>query len=108
MAIDDERRGELVYAGRSKMMPLDRSIVPDAPMDDRAAVRPTLARTLRGLVQYGHLLRNLVVKDLKLKYRGSVLGFVWSLANPLLMIAVYTSRSRYILRDPHSRASSST
>jgi ABC-type polysaccharide/polyol phosphate export permease len=67
-------------------------------MDDRAAVRPTLARTLRGLVQYGHLLRNLVVKDLKLKYRGSVLGFVWSLANPLLMIAVYTIAFTYILR----------
>jgi len=59
-------------------------------MDDRAAIRPSLSRTLRGLGQYGHLLRNLVVKDLKLKYRGSVLGFVWSLANPLLMIAVYS------------------
>lgn len=62
----------------------------DADMEDRAAVRPTLGRTLRGLFQYGHLLRNLVVKDLKLKYRGSVLGFVWSLANPLFMIGIYT------------------
>jgi len=67
-------------------------------MDDRAAVRPTLGRTLRGLVHYGHLLRNLVVKDLKVKYRGSVLGFVWSLANPLLMIIVYTVAFTYILR----------
>ena len=67
-------------------------------MEDRAAIRPTLGRTLRGLRQYGHLLRNLVVKDLKLKYRGSVLGFVWSLANPLLMIAVYTVAFTYILR----------
>ena len=67
-------------------------------MDDRAATRPNLGRTLRGLFQYGHLLRNLVVKDLKLKYRGSVLGFVWSLANPLLMIAVYTVAFTYILR----------
>lgn len=67
-------------------------------MDDRAAVRPTLGRTVRALRQYGHLLRNLVVKDLKLKYRGSVLGFVWSLANPLLMIAVYTVAFTYILQ----------
>ncbi len=67
-------------------------------MDDRAAVRPSLGRTLRGLIQYGHLLQNLVVKDLKLKYRGSVLGFVWSLANPLLMIGVYTVAFTYILR----------
>lgn len=73
-------------------------IASGADMEDRAAVRPTLGRTLRGLATYGHLLRNLVVKDLKLKYRGSVLGFVWSLANPLLMIAVYTIAFTYILR----------
>lgn len=66
-------------------------------MIDTAAVRPSVRRTLAGLRQYRHLLRNLVVKDLKLKYRGSVLGFVWSLANPLLMIAVYTIAFTYIL-----------
>ena len=66
-------------------------------MDDRAAEPPGLARTLRGLGRYQHLLRNLVVKDLKLKYRGSVFGFVWSLANPLIMIAVYTFAFTYIL-----------
>jgi ABC-2 type transport system permease protein len=69
-------------------------------MEDRARIAPSLGRTLRGLLQYGHLLRNLVVKDLKLKYRGSVLGFVWSLANPLLMIAVYTIAFTYIIRQP--------
>lgn len=67
-------------------------------MVDRAAVRPTMRRTVLGLVKYGHLLRNLVIKDLKLKYRGSVLGFIWSLANPLLMIAVYTVAFTFILR----------
>jgi ABC-type polysaccharide/polyol phosphate export permease len=69
-----------------------------AVMEDRAAERPGLARTLRGLARYRHLLRNLVVKDLKLKYRGSIFGFIWSLANPLLMIAVYTVAFTYILR----------
>jgi ABC-type polysaccharide/polyol phosphate export permease len=80
------------------MIPLAERVVAETTMDDRAAVQPSLERTLRGLLQYGHLLRNLVVKDLKLKYRGSVLGFVWSLANPLLMIAVYTIAFTYILR----------
>jgi lipopolysaccharide transport system permease protein len=80
------------------MMPLAERVVPPASMDDRAAVRPSLGRTLRELFKYGHLLRNLVVKDLKLKYRGSVLGFVWSLANPVLMIAVYTVAFTYILQ----------
>ncbi|WP_370651638.1 ABC transporter permease [Frankia sp. Cj3] len=36
------------------------------------------------------LLRNLIRKDLKVKYKGSTLGFAWSLANPLLLLAVYT------------------
>ncbi len=35
------------------------------------------------------LLRNLVRKDLKVKYKNSTLGFAWSLANPLLLLAVY-------------------
>jgi homopolymeric O-antigen transport system permease protein len=47
--------------------------------------------------QYRDLLRNLVIKDLKLKYRGSVLGFVWSLLNPLVMIVVYTFAFTHIM-----------
>jgi lipopolysaccharide transport system permease protein len=64
---------------------------------DRAAERSSIASTFRGLVRYRHLLLNLVLKDLKLKYRGSVFGFLWSLANPLLMIVVYTIAFTYIL-----------
>src|SRR5262249_32494810 len=40
--------------------------------------------------RYRELIRNLVLKDLKLKYRDSALGFLWSLANPLLLILVYS------------------
>jgi ABC-2 type transport system permease protein len=36
------------------------------------------------------LLALLVRKDLKVKYQDSTLGFLWSLANPLLLFAVYT------------------
>ena len=61
-----------------------------AQLVDRAATPSSISSTIRALAGYRHLLRNLVLKDLKLKYRGSVLGFLWSLANPLLMIVVYT------------------
>jgi lipopolysaccharide transport system permease protein len=42
------------------------------------------------LVKYRELVRNLVVRDIKLRYRNSVLGFIWCLGNPLLMMAVFT------------------
>jgi lipopolysaccharide transport system permease protein len=67
-------------------------------MISRMAEAPSLARTLAGLRRYRHLLRNLVLKDLKLKYRGSLIGFLWSLANPVLMGVVYTIAFRSILQ----------
>ncbi len=39
---------------------------------------------------YRDLLRNLVVRDLKVRYRNSVLGVLWSLGNPILMMMVFT------------------
>jgi ABC-type polysaccharide/polyol phosphate export permease len=65
---------------------------------DRAEQTTTVGSIVTSLFSYRELLRNLVIKDLKLKYRGSVFGFMWSLANPLLMIVVYTLAFTYILR----------
>jgi ABC-type polysaccharide/polyol phosphate export permease len=45
---------------------------------------------LREVWQYRELIRNLVVRDLKVRYRNSLLGIVWSWANPLLMMLVFT------------------
>lgn len=42
------------------------------------------------LIQYRSLVLNLVSKDLKVRYKNSVLGFMWSLLNPLLMMLVFT------------------
>jgi ABC-2 type transport system permease protein len=58
----------------------------------------TPGAVLTSVFRYRELLKNLVLKDLKLKYRGSVFGFLWSLANPLLMIVVYTVAFTFILR----------
>lgn len=58
----------------------------------------TVSAGLLGILHYRELVRNLVLRDLKLKYRGSVFGFMWSLVNPLLMIAVYTVAFTWILR----------
>jgi ABC-2 type transport system permease protein len=47
-----------------------------------------LGRT-RALWRYRELLVNLVRKELKVKYKNSALGFVWSLLNPALYLVVF-------------------
>lgn len=42
------------------------------------------------LFRHRQLIAALTVRDLKARYRGSILGFFWSLANPLMLLAVYT------------------
>lgn len=43
------------------------------------------------LWQHRELIRNLVVRDLKVRYKNSALGIIWSLLNPLLMVLVFTA-----------------
>jgi homopolymeric O-antigen transport system permease protein len=40
------------------------------------------------ILRYKELLRNLVTRDIKVRYKRSVLGFVWVMLNPLLMMLV--------------------
>src|SRR6185369_3015274 len=44
---------------------------------------------LRQLIRYRGLIQSLVARELKARYRGSVLGFLWSFVNPLLLLLVY-------------------
>lgn len=45
---------------------------------------------LRELWHYRYLLRNLVSRDLKARYKNSVLGILWSILNPLFLMLVFT------------------
>lgn len=47
----------------------------------------TIAR-LKGFWQFKDLIKQLVMRDIKLKYRRSFLGYVWSVLNPLLIMIV--------------------
>jgi lipopolysaccharide transport system permease protein len=50
------------------------------------------------LFKYRELLFSLTKKELKVKYRGSVLGFLWSLLNPILVMLVYSFVFSIIMR----------
>ncbi|MEA1922778.1 MAG: ABC transporter permease, partial [Pseudomonadota bacterium] len=42
------------------------------------------------IVQHRHLITSLVHREIVGRYRGSVLGILWSFFNPVFMLAVYT------------------
>ena len=41
-------------------------------------------------LKYVPLLKELVVRDIKVRYRHSILGVFWTVLNPLLMMVVMT------------------
>ena len=45
---------------------------------------------LANLFRYRGLIQSLVARELKARYRGSALGFVWSFINPLLLLLIYS------------------
>ncbi|KQO15378.1 ABC transporter permease [Paenibacillus sp. Leaf72] len=53
---------------------------------------------LNNFWKYKELLAQFVIRDLKVKYRRSVLGYLWSLLNPLLMMIVLVAVFSNIFR----------
>lgn len=56
-----------------------------------------MLRNLAELHRYRGLIQSLVARELKARYRGSVLGFFWSFFNPLLLLLVYSFVFKYVL-----------
>ena len=58
-----------------------------------------LRQRLDTFQHYKPLLQQLVVKDIKLKYRRSFLGYMWSILNPLMimiiMVLVFSNMFRF-------------
>lgn len=50
------------------------------------------------IFNYREMLYNLVKKDLRTRYKGSVLGFLWTFINPLLQLVVYSAVFSVIMR----------
>ena len=56
---------------------------------------------LARLLRYRGLIQSLVARELKARYRGSVLGFFWSFINPLLLLLVYSFVFSYVMVGAH-------
>jgi ABC-type polysaccharide/polyol phosphate export permease len=54
---------------------------------------------LAQLPRYRGLIQSLVSRELKARYRGSVLGFFWSFVNPLLLLVIYSVVFTYFLQN---------
>lgn len=53
---------------------------------------------LKELYSYREMMYNLVKKDLRTRYKGSFLGFLWTFINPLLQLVIYTIVFSTIMR----------
>lgn len=60
-----------------------------------------IAEDRRHLVRFWPVVQNMVVQDLRVRYQRSMLGFVWTLVNPLLMMAVMSVVFARLLDIPH-------
>ncbi len=56
-------------------------------------------KTIQELIAYKSMIGSLIQRDLRGRYKGSVLGFAWTFLNPLLQLAVYTVVFSSIMRS---------
>lgn len=62
-----------------------------------------MVRTAAEIVRFGGLVATLVSREMKARYRGSLLGFFWSLVNPLLLTVVYTFVFGFVFQPPRAQ-----
>ena len=62
----------------------------NAVIIDKNAQEVFRMQTLKEIYAYREMIFSLVRRDLKGRYKGSVLGFFWTFLNPLLQLIVYT------------------
>ena len=56
-------------------------------------------KILKELYDYREMIFNLVKKELRGRYKGSVLGFLWTFINPLFQLIIYTIVFSYIMKS---------
>lgn len=63
-----------------------------------ADTHTTLVEEWRDIAAHGHLLFNLVYRDLTVRYKRSVIGFFWTMLNPLLLMLIFVVIFSHLFR----------
>ena len=71
----------------------------DVPVYDSARLGTPFFSEAKALWEYRHLVRELISRDVKVRYKRSVLGVVWTMLNPLLNMVALTVVFSVILRQ---------
>ena len=73
-----------------------------APRPQRRPARwlAAMAEDRRGLVQFWPVIQNMVVQELRVRYQRSMLGFLWTLLNPILMMGTIALAFSQIFNVP--------
>lgn len=58
----------------------------------------SLPEEWKDIAQHGHLLYNLVYRDLTVRYKRSVIGFFWTMLNPLLLMMIFVIIFSHLFR----------
>lgn len=78
------------FAYKARVTVVSPSFVGETPVRRIIAGQPLrLKDELRDLVQHRHLAWQLIHRDLTIRYKRSVLGFLWTMLHPLLMMLIF-------------------
>ena len=56
-------------------------------------------KRIKEIYEYRTMISSLVKRDLKGRYKGSVLGFLWTFINPLFQLIIYTFVFSIVMRS---------
>jgi ABC-2 type transport system permease protein/lipopolysaccharide transport system permease protein len=94
-----------VRTGASAKVPHAEYFPPPPRPRGRSLWMARLAEDRRELVRFWPVVWNMVVQDLRVRYQRSILGFLWSLLNPLLMLATLSCVFSYLVTMPKAQGS---
>ena len=57
-----------------------------------------MVNRIKEILKFKEMIKSFTIRELKTRYKGSFLGFLWTFLNPLLQLLVYSLIFPFILR----------